>query len=391
MSRRAPRALFYSHNGVGVGHFRRQLRLAGELRRRQPGAAILLVSGSHVASALSGPLGFDVVSLPSIRMVDRYETWEPRQPGLRIGEVMRIRSDLLKRTVRRFKPDVLVADFMPAGPYGELLEALEELSRVGGRAIAGFRDIIDEPSFVRGLWSRTGVYDALSAHYEGIWVYGSPQVMNFVSALGLDGELAGRITYTGYLGNALAPPPTPRSDRPRILACTGGGVDGGELLETFIRALRDRADRFESPLVVGGPLLSEPGLARLRASARDTPIVVARFVLDLDERIADADLVVTMPGYNTTCELLSGRARAIVVPRPGPSQEQRLRAAWLRSWGRAEVLEPATLGPEELSDMVELTILKPAPPVPPVPIDGLQRAGELLEALATGESIPVRA
>ncbi|MDE3132206.1 MAG: hypothetical protein KGL16_13735, partial [Acidobacteriota bacterium] len=136
MSRRPPHVLFYSHNGLGVGHLRRQLRLAGELRRRRPDAAILLASGSHTASALSGPVGFDVVSLPSVRMTDRYETWEPRQPGVTIAEVMRIRSDLLRRTVRRFKPDLLVADFMPAGPYGELLGALEELRAVGGRAVA---------------------------------------------------------------------------------------------------------------------------------------------------------------------------------------------------------------------------------------------------------------
>ncbi|MDE3134842.1 MAG: hypothetical protein KGL15_12335 [Acidobacteriota bacterium] len=387
MSRRPPHVLFYSHNGLGVGHLRRQLRLAGELRRRRPDAAILVASGSHAASALSGPVGFDVVSLPSVRMTDRYETWEPRQPGVTIAEVMRIRSDLLRRTVRRFKPDLLVADFMPAGPYGELLGALEELRALGGRAVAGFRDIIDEPSFVRDLWSRTGVYDTLRDNYERICVYGSPSVTDFAATLGLDPQLARRVTYTGYLGNVVTPSATAPSDRPRVIACTGGGADGAALLETFILAMRERAERFQRPLVVGGPLLSQPELERVRSLVRDSAIVVARFVPDLDQRLADADLVVTMPGYNTTCELLSGRARAILVPRSGPSQEQRLRAAWLHAWGRAEVLEPVGLGPEQLWPAIERTLRSGAPPPPPVPIDGLERTGELLEAMATGQSL----
>jgi predicted glycosyltransferase len=392
MSSRPPHVLLYSHNGVGVGHFRRQLRLATELRRRRPDAAILLVSGSHAASALSGPLGFDVISLPSIRMVDRYETWEPRQPGVTIREVVRMRSDLLRRTVRRFRPDVFVADFMPAGPYGELLDALEELRAGGGRAVAGFRDIIDEPGFVRDLWSRTGVYETLRDHYEAICVYGSREVTDFDAELGLGDQLAERVTYTGYLAGMVQPRLGARRKAPEILACTGGGVDGGKLLETFILAMRARkaADGgVGSTVVVGGPLLEERELSRLRSLAGESSINVSRFILDLDQRIADDDLVVTMPGYNTTCELLSGNARAIVVPRDGPSQEQRMRASWLARWARADVIDPLELTPELLGARIDEVMLKPPPPVPPVPRNGLAQMGALLEAMATGQHVPV--
>jgi len=392
-----PRLLFYSHNGVGVGHFRRQLRLAEAFRTHRPDASVLLVTGSHAAGAFAGPLGFDYVSLPSIQMVDRYENWRPLRLGMPIRDLMRMRADLLRRTVRRFAPDVLVADFMPAGPYGGLLGALEELALVGGRAVAGFRDIIDEPAFVRDLWRRTGVYDVLEEHYAAICVYGAREVMDYEGAYGLDGELSTRLHYVGYLGrpgSGTAAPGAGLSDgrAPVLIACTGGGVDGGALLEGFIDAVQVLAPRLGgSRLVVGGPLLSEPELCSLRARAGNAEIEVARFIPELDRRIASSDLVVTMPGYNTTCELLSSRARAIAVPRSGPSREQRMRAEQLSRWSRARSLEPVGLDAVALADAIEAALAEPPPPPPPISLDGLGGAVRLLESLASGDPVTVPA
>lgn len=394
MSPRPLRLLFYSHNGVGVGHFRRQLRLAEAFRRRRPDASVLLVTGSHVAGAFGDPLGFDYVTLPSIRMLDRYETWEPRQLGLPIGQLMRMRADLLRRTVRRFRPDLLIADFMPAGPYGELLGALEELAALGGRAVAGFRDIIDEPEFVRKLWAKTGVYDVLREHYAAICVYGTPEVMDFEAAYGL-ADLGPRLHYVGYLGRARperADPPRDDGAAPVVIACSGGGVDGAELLGSFIAAARRLSPALGgSRLVVGGPLLSVEDLSALRERAARAGIEVTRFIPELDRRIAASDLVVTMPGYNTTCELLSSSARAIVVPRSGPSLEQRMRAAQLERWGRATRLEPVGLEPTTLASAIEASLSTPTPVAPPVSLDGLGRAVTVLESLAAGEPVPVGA
>lgn len=382
----APRVLFYSHNGVGVGHFRRQLKLAGALRARVPGAVVLMVTGSHTVEALNGPFGFECVSLPSIRMLDRYENWEPRRLGLSRRDLMRQRADLLRRTVRHFRPDVLLADFMPAGPYGELVGALEELQRAGGRAVAGFRDIVDEPAFVADLWRRTGVLDVLREYYSAIWVYGTQGVLDYAADYGVDGELAARTCYLGYLAPTPPARALPASAAPAITACTGGGVDGGLLLGRFIEAMAQFAPPGRGrPVVVGGPLLSEAELGRLRELASGTGIEVRRFLSGLDGRIAASDLVVTMPGYNTTCELLASEARAIVVPRTGPSLEQRLRADALVRWGRASSLEAGALAPHVLAEAIESALAAPAPPAAPVPLDGLARAGDAFASLLSAQ------
>src|SRR5205823_6755897 len=126
-SRASTRVRFYSHNGLGVGHLQRQLDLATAYRERHADSAVLLASGSHGASMFKIPDGIDYVKLPSLQMVDRYRTWTPRDLPLPLRDVIELRSELLQDTVKTVAPDLLVADFMPAGPYGELLPALNEL------------------------------------------------------------------------------------------------------------------------------------------------------------------------------------------------------------------------------------------------------------------------
>jgi ATP-binding cassette subfamily B protein len=377
VDRGGPRVLFYSHNGVGVGHLQRQLDLASAYHARHPDAAVLLATGSSAAGMFEFPPGIDFLKLPSLRMVDRYRTWEPRDLALPRETVTGIRSELLERAVRSFSPDLLMADFMPAGPYGELLPALERLEQSGGRAVAGFRDVIDEPSFVRELWEETGVYETLREHYTAICVYGDPRVMDFARDYGLDEE-AEQLRYCGYLGRAQPPVPDPPVlERPFVIASCGGGADGAELLDAFIRSAAGMRSRIGGTwLAVSGPLMAPAVHARLARLAAIHDVDLKRVLPGLRSYTAVADCVVAMPGYNTVCDVLSYGRNAVFVPRLGPSQEQLLRAERLRDWGVAQiVLEPSA---ELLRVSIERALT--APPVrAPLPLDGLERAVDVFD------------
>jgi predicted glycosyltransferase len=390
MTSRPLRLLFYSHNGVGLGHFRRQLRLARAFRRRRPDSIVVVATGSHATRRFGTPTGVEIVQLPPIRKIGRYEGWAPRQQATSIEQVMRVRSDMLLGLVRQLRPDLLVADHMPAGPHGELIGALKELQALGGRAVAGFRDIVDEPEFVRQLWSETEVYEVLRDHYDAICVYGIPEVTDFEADYGLDGPVAERLQYVGYLGVCGLLERSPSDNSPTFVASSGGGVDGGALLSSFISAAKLLGPLLDgSRVVVGGPLLPERELASLRKQAAGAGVEIRRFEPELDDWIARSELVAMMPGYNTTCELLSGSARAIVVPRAGPSHEQRIRAEVLKRWGRAVTLEPLELDPRRLAGAIAEALAEPLCQPAPVPLDGIGRAIELFEAVAVGEPAPV--
>ena len=381
MSSGDSRALFYSHNGVGVGHLQRQLDLAAEFKRRHPEAAVLVVTGSHAAGMFPIPTGVDYVKLPAITMVDRYETWEPRELPLPRSEVMALRRDLLERLVRGFRPDLLVADFMPTGPFGELLPALDALDSHGGVAVAGFRDVIDDPAFVRDLWKRSGVYDALERRYRAIAVYGSPEIVDFASAYGLQGALAAKLTYTGLLGRDTATPSdAPMYERPLIVANGGGGADGRMLLELFIEATRMlRPSIGGTWLAVTGPLMDADSHAALTRIGETAGATVRRIVPELRAHIALADCVVSMAGYNTCCDLLTFRRPSVLLPRAAPSREQAIRAGRLREWGAARVLE--SRDPNELAAQISAALAGPAPSGVNVPLDGLSNAIDLFDEM----------
>ena len=374
-----PRVLFYSHNGVGVGHLQRQLDLAKAYRTRHPDASVLLVTGSHAAAMFEFPDGIDFVKLPSLVMTDRYRSWRPRDLPLRRDDVVRLRSELLERTVGGFAPDLLVADFMPTGPYGELLPAIDRLERQGGAAIAGFRDVIDEPDFVRELWEETGVYETLRDRYAAIGVYGAPSMVDFVSDYGLDDAIAGRLHYCGYLGRSPRRAlDIPLYRRPFVIATCGGGVDGSRLVETFLHAVaplaRSRGGTF---LAVTGPLMPYEEHLRLARVAEAQGVELRRVVPELRAHIAIADCVVSMPGYNTVCDILSFRRPAVFVPRVGPSREQVLRGRRLEQWGSARLLEDADS--DALRTAVTDALDGAPPPTAPVALDGLEQACNLFD------------
>jgi predicted glycosyltransferase len=86
-----------------------------------------------------------------------------------------------------------------------------------------------------------------------------------------------------------------------------------------------------------------------------------------------------MPGYNTTCDVLSFRLPAVIVARRGPSQEQALRAERLQAWGVATSVPGEAGCAERLTEAIAATLGAPRPPVAPVALDGVARALDVFD------------
>jgi predicted glycosyltransferase len=130
-----------------------------------------------------------------------------------------------------------------------------------------------------------------------------------------------------------------------VLVTTGGGEDGYSLLRTYLQGLVTfgRLASWKS-VVVTGPELAAPHQCEVRRLVNLCPDTrVIEFTDQMMNYFQSADVVVSMGGYNTICEILSLRKRAVIVPRVQPVQEQRIRAERMSRLGLFKTIHPAEM------------------------------------------------
>lgn len=402
MSSSRPLAVaLYSHDGMGLGHMRRNSLIACGLSREPERATTLLLAGAREMNLLDLPSSVECLTLPGFRKLGNGH-YEPRHLELDTSRLVELRRRVLLAALDAFAPDVLVVDKAPQGIYGELLPALHRLRKRGTRIVLGLRDILDDPPRVRKEWQEAGDLDIIESLFDAIWVYGDPSVYDLVTECGVTLPLASRTRFTGYLDPLVrlqdAPPARDGSaeasaplsfDRPYVLCQVGGGEDGEALAAAFLQSeFPGGADG----VLVHGPYLPAPARERLHTlAARRRDVRVIPFVPDTLQLSLESERVVSMGGYNSVCEILASGRPGLVVPRVHPRQEQRIRAERMAERGLLEWLHPDRLSPDALSAWMASPAERKAP-ARPVDFGGLQRLPSLLrdvvDSSPTGDRVP---
>jgi predicted glycosyltransferase len=345
-----------------------------------PSTSVLVVTGSDVASQFELGDGTDILELPSVSKVSN-GVYAARR--LRVGAraVHRLRAEILTATVRSFRPHAMVVDKSPLGAGGELAGALEALHDVGGRAVLGLRDVLDDPETVATEWTPDAV-PAILAHYSRVLVYGTEGFLDPLAANGLPDAIRELSAYCGYVVNE--PPesiavPWREGGGSVVLATVGGGEDGAALLEAFVRAAAGAPWR---GVAVAGPMVRPAAFSRLAAIGAHAGVRVVAFVPELAGWFAAADAVVSMGGYNSLLEAISTGVPIVCVPRVQPRVEQLIRARAFAERGLLHLLEPDRLGPTALRAAIDAALADGRDPARAELLDhgGADRAArELLE------------
>jgi predicted glycosyltransferase len=385
--------LAYSHDGYGLGHLRRNLRIVSGLRRQRPDIEPLLVTGAKSAERLAAPFGLECVRLPAVVKVGNGR-YIPDESNACFDDIIRRRSAVIADAVRQFRPDLLLADRYPRGMHNELAPALQmhAAQQPGATAVLGLRDILDSPRAIEKEWRMQGYSEVIRSAYRAVLCYGDPAVFDPIAEYGLPGDVAERIRFTGYLADDLLagdPLEVRRkhcADDRRLAVCTlGGGKDATHIAQSFMSAMERLHGRGWAGVLIAGPYMASRDFMRLRRHPLADRVPVVGMVDDLPSYLAAADAAVCMGGYNTTCELLGLAVPAVIIPRVEPREEQLMRAKRLAARGLLRWLHPNRLSSRDLADSIEGVAAVPrrelAAPIETIAHDGIGASARYLAAL----------
>lgn len=379
---RRRRVALYSHDTQGLGHVRRNLRLAEAVVAACPEIDVLLLTGAPEVAGLPRPPRTDVVTLPTLRK-DVDGSYAPRALwAAQTAEVLWMRSRIIEAAVTGFAPDLFVVDKVARGAGGELDRTLHRLRAGTSKVVLGLREILDDPGVARAEWDADASTETVRRFYDQIWIYGDARVGDPLRECGVPPDVADRAVHTGFLvpprrGRAHAAP----AGHPYVLCQVGGGQDGVQLAESFACARMPLGHR---GVLVTGPYMPPSQVRRIKRLARERAIDVHEFVPGTDDLVHHAAAVVSMAGYNSVCELLAASARALLVPRERPRREQVERADRLAALGLVDTLAASRARPAALTGWLEEAVLAGPPQRADLDLDGLARVPDLVRRLLDG-------
>jgi predicted glycosyltransferase len=390
------RILIYSHDTFGLGNIRRMLEVARHMVQTSSQVSILVITGSPMLHAFRMPARIDYLKLPCLsRNVDGH--YGARFLDLSLHDTVRLRANVIRSAIADFRPDLILVDKKPFGVEDELSGALVDMQSNARRPklVLLLRDILDSNEATTRVWRKNGYFEAIEAYYDQVLVVGTPQIFDLRREYQFPPFAAAKVQFCGYI--AREPGRKPRDEMrrqlgvlgrgPLVLVTPGGGEDGFSLVATTLEALASLPPvQCPRAHIVCGPEMNEDQRSAVHLAAQSLPQVsVQDFSDDMMSLMAAADVVLAMGGYNTVCELLTLRKRALLVPRVKPGLEQLIRAECMASIGLVRMLHPDALSPAALlagiwAELAALDAHQTSPELSQ--LDGLAHVtGALLEAV----------
>lgn len=403
---RTPTLLFYCQHVLGMGHLMRSRALVEGLVDR---FHVCFLNGGELIPGFTFPSSVEVINLPPLK-ADAAFTGIHSAAGQSLEEIKAARTNLILATYARLQPEILVVELFPFGRKKfafELMPLLAQIRRqrimradVTTKVVCSLRDIMVSR---RDQWKHEArACRLLNRYFDLLLVHADPTFQRLEESFGQVDTITTPLVYTGYVAQneseevadtAATPEPLIAVDKPMILGSIGGGRVGSELLlSTVAASVQLAVTQPHQLLLFGGPYLPEDEFQQLAAAvAGHEHIVLQRYTNRFLHYMAQADLSISMAGYNTCMNLLTTGTRALLLPfTGGDNDEQAIRAAKLAAMGVAGVLTPDDLAPAQLAAHMAQQLAAPRP-MSTLDLDGVATtAARLLEFVAPLPSTPVR-
>lgn len=339
---------------LGAGHLVRMAALGRALAGN--GHRVTLASGG-VPNPLVETDSLDLVQLPPVRAeVGDFSTLRD-EAGQPIGpDRLAARRDLLLRTFRDARPDVVVVELYPFGRRGlaaefDALLGAADAAHPRPLIACSVRDILVAPGKPAKI---AAAHASLDRFVDAILVHGDPDLVPIEASWPLAPTLRPRLVYTGYVGpgetDGAGGAGEPDGSGSGAVLVSGGSSAASLPLYRAALAASAGSGRPWHVLVGGG--VDEPAFLALAAAA-PSGVLVERARADFRRLMRKAAVFVGQAGYNTVMDIVATQARAVLVPfERGAETEQRMRAEALAARGLVDLVPEAELAAPRLAAAV---------------------------------------
>lgn len=394
------KVMFYCQYVLGIGHWVRSSQIARALARQ---SEILFVNGGVPFPGYEVPERVKMVQLPALETSSDFSLLNAPGHAGSVAEVQERRRQLLEELLDRFQPDVLVIEMFPFGRKrfaSELLPFLEKATKALNppRVACSVRDILVTKKKQAAF--EEGACQILNRYFDLVLVHGDSRFQKLDETFSRVDDIRCPVCYSGYVtqpaaagqGSGMSAAHAIRhAVEPFIIASIGSGryASGHLLLKNVIEAAGLLGEtiphRFK---VYAGPFVPDSVYEELHALARNKANVeLSKYTSEFQAMMQQADLSISMGGYNTTMNVLRTGARALMFPHTAnDDQEQIIRTRKLEERGVLGALNPGDLVPSVLAQRI-LSALAQKPSSLNIDLDGAEKSACILAELGRSEGM----
>ncbi len=377
------RVLFYCQSLLGIGHFIRSRELLFALRDFE----VCFLYGGEFVPGFELPDWVEAVYLPALKSDASFQQLYVVGGSGSLQEIQTRRKEMLRAAFDRFAPDVLLIELYPFGRKKFNFELLPLLKHARAtcpdvKIVCSLRDIlVSRPDQAR---YEAEVCALMNQYFDLLLIHADPRLQRLDETFGSVAGINCPIQYTGYVAQPLRDMTEERAGTsPLILVSIGGGRVGHELIACALDAETMLPERLRLRILTGPHIPDEQFQSLQTRVAGRSNISLQRHTTQFLTWLRQADLSISMAGYNTCMDIVSSGVRALVWPfTEHENGEQMLRARKLEELGYVGMLDPARLAPGYLAAEIVRCLNAPAPaPALALDLHGAARTAELLRAM----------
>jgi predicted glycosyltransferase len=299
----------------------------------------------------------------------------PCTSGSVLEDVRHERKKLLISHFKEYQPDIFITELYPFGrkafrfELDPVLSGIRDGSLPPCKCYCSVRDILVEKQQDRKIFEQR-VVETLNKYFNGVLIHSDPDIIRLNETFDRMTDIKIPVSYTGFVTKPFSPSTCSHiRDRLKlpggtrlIVGSIGGGNVGGNLLQAILEACRALEGELHYHLQLFCGLYSPPDLYERIKKYRSDNISVDIFTDNFQQWLTEADLSISMGGYNTCMDLLQAKIPALIYPFR-QNREQQMRGLALQGKSTVQLLDETELSPKALSRRIK-TMLH----IPPVDI-----------------------